>query len=156
MMQQNEHECQAASASQISYPKGIKWTKQRKDVYNVLFHANEPLSAVQIYNHIDKTDASGNYAISTIYRILTAFEENGFVNKTNWMGDGTLVYELNKGGHTHYAVCLNCHKRIPLETCPFERMHLPHSHEKDGLDASEFHVTGHKLEVYGYCKQCQS
>ena len=140
---------------EISYPQGMKWTKQRKDVYNVLLHAAEPLSAVQIYNHIDKTDETGNYAVSTIYRILTAFEEKGIVTKTNWMGDGTLVYELNKGGHTHYAVCLNCHKRIPLEACPFERMHIPHSHGEDGLDAFGFQVTGHKLELYGYCKRCR-
>ena len=88
------------------YPQGIKWTKQRKDVYEVLLHATEPLSAVQIYNHIAKTDDSGNYAVSTIYRILTAFEEKELVTKTNWIGDGTLVYELNMGGHIHYAVCL--------------------------------------------------
>ena len=74
-----------------SYPKGIKWTKQRKDVYDVLRQATEPLSAVQIYNHIEKTDREGNYAVSTIYRILTAFEEQGFVTKTNCVGDGTLV-----------------------------------------------------------------
>jgi len=156
MLQQNSCDCEKhASEDRASYPQGIKWTKQRKDVYHVLLHANEPLSAVQIYNHIEKTGESGNYAVSTIYRILTAFEEKGLVTKTNWMGDGTLVYELNKGGHTHYAVCLNCHKRIPLEACPFEHMQLPHGQEKDGLDANGFQVTGHKLELYGYCKQCR-
>ena len=159
MLQQDGCHCEKEDLGEpedrVSYPQGIKWTKQRKDVYHVLLHAVEPLSAVQIYNHIDKTEDTGNYAVSTIYRILTAFEEKGLVSKTNWMGDGTLVYELNKGGHTHYAVCLNCHKRIPLEACPFEQMHVSHAHEKDSLDASGFQVTGHKLELYGYCKQCR-
>lgn len=129
------------------YPQGIKWTKQRKDVYEVLLQAKEPLSAVQIYNQIEKTENSGNYAISTIYRILTAFEEKDMVTKTNWMGEGTIVYELNKGEHTHYAVCLNCHKHIPLHACPFEHLHFP---ETEG----DFKITGHKLELYGYCKEC--
>ncbi len=31
------------------YPQGIKWTKQRKCVYQVLSEAREPLSAQQIY-----------------------------------------------------------------------------------------------------------
>ena len=137
------------------YPQGIKWTKQRKDVYEVLLHATEPLSAVQIYNHIAKTDDSGNYAVSTIYRILTAFEEKELVTKTNWMGDGTLVYELNKGGHTHYAVCLGCHKRIPLHACPFEHMHMEAAEGDQSLEQDGFVVTGHKLELYGYCKQCR-
>lgn len=136
-----------AGEGKIAYPQGIKWTKQRKDVYEVLLAAKEPLSAVQIYNHIVKTDDTGNYAISTIYRILAAFEEKELVSKTTWMGDGTVVYELNRGSHTHYAVCLDCHKRIQLENCPFAHVHL----EKE---TENFTVTGHKLELYGYCKDC--
>lgn len=137
------------------YPQGIKWTKQRKDVYEVLLQATEPLSAVQIYNLIEKTDNAGNYAISTIYRILTAFEEKNIVSKTSWMGDGTFVYELNKGQHTHYAVCMSCHKRIALHACPFEQIRLNACEDEHGLEQDGFVVTGHKLELYGYCKQCR-
>lgn len=139
----------------IAYPQGMKWTRQRKDVYEVLYHAAEPLSAVQIYQQIAKADESGNYAVSTIYRILTAFEEKNLVNKTNWMGDGTVVYELNRGGHTHYAVCMNCNKRIPLQACPFEHIHLQDEGEQ-GLEDTGFQIIGHKLELYGYCKECKN
>lgn len=134
---------------EIIYPKGIKWTRQRKDVYEVLHKASEPLSAVQIYQQIAQSPEAGNYAVSTIYRILAAFEEKNLVNKTNWMGDGTIVYELNRGGHTHYAVCLECHKRIQLTDCPFAHVHLEQ-------DTEDFTVTGHKLELYGYCKTCKN
>lgn len=133
---------------QIKYPQGMKWTKQRKDVYEVLLCAEEPLNAIQIYNHIIKqAESSENYAVSTIYRILTAFEEKNLVTKSNWMDSGTFVYELNRGQHTHYAVCLSCHKHIPLHVCPFEHMHMP---EEEG----DFKITGHKLELYGYCRDC--
>ena len=135
------------SEQQITYPQGIKWTKQRKDVYEVLLRATEPLSAVDIYQQIAK-DKSGNYAVSTIYRILATFEEHEFVNKTNWMGDGTVVYELNRGDHTHYAICLECHKRIQLPHCPFNHVHMEQETE-------DFTVTGHKLELYGFCKNCR-
>lgn len=135
--------------SQTTYPTGIKWTKQRKCVYQVLDEATEPLSAVQIYQRIEREyDDAAGYAVSTIYRILTSFEEHGFVEKTTWMGDGTAVYELNRGGHTHYAVCLSCHKRIPLPSCPFAHVHMEQ-------DTGDFTVTGHKLELYGYCKECR-
>lgn len=133
---------------QIEYPQGIKWTKQRKNVYAVLREASEPLTAVQIYHLSEKLAEGGEYALSTIYRILAAFEEKGLVSKTTWMGDGTVVYELNRGEHTHYAVCLECHKRIALQSCPFAHMHL-------GQDTDDFTVTGHKLELYGYCKDCR-
>lgn len=130
------------------YPRGMKWTRQRKAVYDVLLQAGEPLSAVQIYNQTVKNDASENYAVSTIYRILTAFEEKGFVSRSSWMGEGTQVYELERGSHTHYAICLSCHKHIPLHACPFEHVHLPES-------GGDFQITGHKLELYGYCKECK-
>ena len=140
-----EHKCEH---NDISYPKGLKWTKQRKCVYQVLEEATEPLSAVQIYNRIEKEHEGSDYAVSTIYRILATFEEHGMVEKTTFMGDGTVVYDLNRGEHTHYAVCLECHKRIPLPSCPFAHVHLEQ-------DTGDFTVTGHKLELYGYCKKCQ-
>ena len=110
--------------------------------------AEEPLSAVQIYRLAEKLAEGEDYALSTIYRILAFFEEKGMVSKNTWMGDGTIVYELNRGGHTHYAVCLECHKRIALQSCPFAHMHLDQN-------TGDFTVTGHKLELYGYCKDCK-
>ncbi len=138
------------SGQESKYPQGIKWTKQRKDVYEVLLHATEPLSAVEIYQQIakEKPETSGNYAVSTIYRILATFEENHFITKTNWMGDGTVVYELNRGDHTHYAICLECHKRIQLSGCPFNHVHFEQ-------ETDDFTVTSHKLELYGFCKNCR-
>lgn len=142
------------------YPQGLKWTRQRKDVYQVLLNAPHPLSVAQIYSAINtaKNTQGETYAISTIYRILAAFETKHLVTKTNWMGDGTIVYEINRGSHTHYAVCLNCHKRIPLQDCPFAHIQVPHTttHARESdLLVSDFQVVGHKLELYGYCGKCK-
>lgn len=150
----------------MEYPKGIKWTRQRKCVYEILSEAVEPLSAHQIYNLAIQKVSEDTYALSTVYRILAAFEENGLVNSTTWMGDDTVVYELEKGEHRHFAVCLECHKRIPLQNCPFSLGHESHSHGEDHDCEHEhnhhvedpvledFTVTGHKIELYGYCKDC--
>lgn len=137
-----------AEESGLTYPQGLKWTKQRKNVYKVLWDSAEPLSVTQIYHLTEEAAGGQEYAPSTIYRILSAFEEKGLVEKTSWMGDGTAVYSLNRGGHTHYAVCLECHRRIPLRSCPFAHIHL----EKETMD---FTITGHKLELYGYCRECK-
>ena len=140
---------------QIKYPRGMKWTKQRKSVYEVLYLAKEPLNAHQIYHlAMDRLEAKGeltetNYAFSTIYRILNAFEESHIVLKSNSIGSLTTVYEFVRGDHMHYAVCLGCKKRILLPHCPFEHMDMHQAGE-------DFVVTGHKLEVYGYCKTCQT
>lgn len=134
---------------ELEYPQGIKWTRQRKCIYRILWNAEEPLNAARIY-HLAEQEAEGKeYAPSTVYRILAVFEEQGLVEKTIGMGDGTAVYALNRGGHTHYAVCLQCHRRIPLQNCPFAHMHL----EKETED---FTVVNHKLELYGYCRDCRA
>lgn len=133
---------------ELKYPSGIKWTKQRKSVYRVLCEAGEPMSAVQIYNLASHGQAGEEYALSTIYRILTAFEEKGLVEKTSWMEDGAVVYTLNRGEHTHYAICLACRRRIPLQKCPFAHVRLER-------EEGDFTITGHKLELYGYCGECK-
>lgn len=132
----------------LEYPQGLKWTKQRKSVYKVLREASEPLNAIRIYNLVARDINGEECAVSTVYRILAAFEEKGLVEKTAWMEDGTVVYTLNRGIHTHYAVCLECHRRIPLQSCPFAHMHLSPA-------AGDFTITGHKLELYGYCRECR-
>lgn len=139
----------------ISYPEGMKWTKQRKCVYAVLSEAVEPLSAQQIYSLVEAKNSEEVYALSTIYRILSAFEEKGLINSTTWMGEDKVVYELERGGHTHYAVCLECHKRIPLRSCPFSIGHLGHRHDESEEELKDFTVVGHKVELYGYCSQCR-
>lgn len=144
----------ADCGKEIFYPQGLKWTKQRKIVYKVLWETAQPLSAIQIYQRMSVNEDNGSgrgggeYAVSTVYRILAAFEEKGLVEKSTWMEDGTAVYSLNRGGHTHYAVCLKCRNRIPLQNCPFSHMHL-----EEGME--DFTVTGHKLELYGYCSTCR-
>lgn len=140
----------------LSYPAGVKWTKQRKSVYRVLSDATEPLSAQQIYLLVEEENPEEAYALSTIYRILAAFEEKGLINSTTWMGEDKVVYELERGGHTHYAVCLECHKRIPLHSCPFSFGHGGHRHDDAEEELEDFTVVGHKVELYGYCSQCRT
>lgn len=129
---------------------GLKKTKQREEVFQILALAKEPLSAQEIYQRL-LTHAGGGsaYAISTVYRILAAFEEKNLVSKSTLPGAENAVYELNRG-HRHYALCLGCHKLIPLEHCPFEQRMLP------DMCNSDFTVTGHRLELYGYCKDCKA
>lgn len=146
----------AEMTQNLTYPQGIKWTRQRKCVYQVLSKAAEPLSAQQIYLLVKGLGEQETYALSTIYRILAVFEENGLVNSTTWMGEDTVVYELERGKHTHYALCLDCHKRIPLQGCPFSIGHFGNRHgERKQEELNDFTVIGHKIELYGYCDKCR-
>lgn len=132
-----------------NWPEGIKKTKQRIDIFKVLYTSQEPVSAAEIFTLLNKEHPSEMYAFSTIYRNLIAFEKAGIVSKTTLSTEENALYELKTTKHRHYAVCLKCHKKIPLTTCPLHEISHEVSHSIPG-----FEVTGHNLEVYGYCKDC--
>lgn len=129
----------------------LKKTKQRECVYKVLSGAKKPLSAADIYQEILKTEPDCGYAVSTVYRVLQAFEEQQLINKTNLQGSDVTLYEWNDGEHHHYAICLGCHRKIPLKHCPFH--HMEHMEIEEAEE--DFQVTGHRIEVYGYCGACK-
>jgi Fur family ferric uptake transcriptional regulator len=130
---------------QNNWPAGIKKTRQRESVLSVLEHSEKPLSATDIYSKMKK----GGDAVwlSTVYRVLELFVKKGVVIKTNVMNNEMAVYELNRFKHKHYAVCMNCHKMITMDNCPMEKF-IPK------LEDDDFHVLGHNLEVFGFCRDC--
>ena len=131
----------------ILFPKDIKKTKQRVGIFRILSESSRPMSAAEIYQCLMNRMDGTSFAISTVYRGLAVFEEKGYVTKSTLMGSETCCYEWNQGRHRHYAVCLKCHKFVPLESCPFEHAKI-HGLGKD------FTITGHKLELYGFCREC--
>lgn len=131
----------------LDYPSDMKRTKQREEIFRILAGASQPVSAADIYNSLHESMNGVNFAISTVYRTLTAFEEKGYVAKSTLPGEDMAYYEWNQGQHKHYAVCLRCHKLIPLKSCPFEHAKIE--------PQEDFAITGHRLELYGYCNACR-
>ncbi|HOM01726.1 MAG TPA: transcriptional repressor [Acetivibrio sp.] len=125
---------------------GCKNTKSRKAVVEILQSAENPLSAEDIFFAVKKQGSSVN--LSTVYRTLDLMESKSLVNKIV-MGDGKARYELTVDGHRHHLVCTNCHKSVPIDFCPLEKM------EKDIGMRNDFDITGHKLEIYGICPKCK-
>ena len=116
---------------------GLKHTKQRKALLELLKNADKPMTAEMIYEN------TKNMSRSTVYRTLEKFLEKGIVTRGVVQDGDKLYYELACMGHRHYAICLGCHEMRYIDVCP---MH--------DAKVSNFTVTGHKLELYGYCDKC--
>lgn len=117
---------------------GLKCTKQRISVMQVLSDADAPLTVENIYDKVD------GMSLSTVYRIAEKLCEKGIVSKHTIQDSDKFYYELINGEHRHYAICLGCNEMRYVDICP---VHSPH--------IDNFTVTGHKLEIYGYCDKCQ-
>lgn len=113
---------------------------------SVLERSDSPLSAMEICKQTENEDCP--VWLSTVYRILELFVKRNVVLKTTIPDCEMALYEINKNQHRHYALCLNCHKVVEMDNCPLEKF-TPRFTEND------FQVLGHKLEMYGYCKDCK-
>ncbi|MBQ3472370.1 MAG: transcriptional repressor [Clostridia bacterium] len=116
---------------------GLKCTAQRRQVIDILNKADAPLTAENIY------EKSSDISLSTVYRIAEKLVEKGIVTKNTIRDSDKFYYELADNKHRHYAICLGCGDMKYVDICPVH-----------DLKIDDFTVTGHKLEIYGYCDEC--
>ncbi len=117
---------------------GLKCTKQRIGLIEILSCASEPLTAEEIFEKAD------GISLSTVYRICEKLCEKGIVNKNTIQDSDKFYYEIADPAHKHHAICLGCKSMKYIDICP---VHSP--------NIDNFTVTGHKLEIYGYCDKCK-
>ncbi len=127
---------------------GLKRTKSRSAILEVLEHSPQPLSAEAVYAELKNKDINMN--LSTVYRTLEILTEKNLTEKLTITGENKALYEPSHIGHRHYLVCLDCKKTTAVEGCPLE------GYEKKLADETDFQIEGHKLDIYGYCSQCRS
>jgi len=125
---------------------GYKITPQRNAILNVLQNSKNNLISVENILKETKTLYSKTN-MSTVYRNLEMLENIALVHKLI-TEDGLSLYKLNcTDEHHHHIICKNCGKTDVINYCPME-------HLKDETIKKSFKLTDHKLELYGYCKDC--
>jgi Fur family ferric uptake transcriptional regulator len=60
------HACSFDEIIEKNWPEGVKKTRQRVDVYKVLYEAKAPLSAAEIFSALNSNSAKEMYAFSTV------------------------------------------------------------------------------------------
>ncbi len=126
---------------------GLKITKSRKAIIDMLVQSSHPITAEQIYLELKENEVEIN--LSTIYRTLEVLVDKRLVTKLNIIDNDRTLFEYNNLGHRHYLVCLGCKKIITIQGCPLE------SYEKSLEKQTQFAMSGHRLYLYGYCLDCQ-
>lgn len=126
---------------------GLKNTKHRNLVYDILTESKLPLTTEHIYLKLKNVDTSISF--STVYRILDTFVSKGIALKSSISDDNKAMFELNRMEHKHHLVCISCRRMIAVEGCPLER------YEKSLEKKTQFDITAHNLEIFGYCPACK-
>ena len=126
---------------------GLKKTTNRVTIMDLLEKTKDLVSAQDIYDRLSKSDYKIN--LSTVYRTLDKLTDNGIINKVELENEKQSLYEYNRDQHHHFIVCKNCNKIESIYHCPL------HEYEEQLEKNSGFLITGHRIEFYGYCKDCQ-
>ena len=88
---------------------------------------------------------------ATVYRNIKLLTEMGYLCRV-LLEDGSLHYQVSHRGHHHHhhLVCTSCGVAHDLLGCDMEDLLRARAGD------SGFAVSGHWLEVYGLCRDCQA
>jgi len=131
----------------VFHSLGIKNTPHRRKIMHLLQENPRALSAEQIFIMLQSTDTL--ISLSTVYRILEKLSQTGIVQKWHLLDEEKVRFSICSSQHQHHFICLRCHAMIELPECPMAFIEK-NLHEQKGIQ-----VTGHQLEVYGYCSRCR-
>ena len=127
--------------------KGLRNTVEREQVVKAVFSIHDHFDVEELYLLL----RSQNEKISkaTVYRTIPLLLESGLIQEA-YFEDGHLHYE-HIYGHDHHCHlrCMDCGKVVEFTEEAVKEV------EQKVAEHYEFIVTGHKLEVYGYCAKCK-
>ena len=124
--------------------KGGRLTKTRKAIIDILLASTCLMSLSNLRAELKKRLINPDR--STLFRELIYLSKHAIAVKNTI--SGVDYYEIPHDHH-HHLVCLGCNSIDKIDI----GNHLE-KQEKSIAKQSEFTVTNHSLEFYGYCKEC--
>ncbi len=125
----------------------LKYTKQREAVLKVLYNNQDHFSPEDLYLLVKKHYPQLNVGIATVYRTLNLLEENDMVTSISFGAQGK-KYEIATKPHHDHMICRSCNKIIEFEDDTIEKR------QKAIARKHNFKLTGHLMQLYGICEEC--
>lgn len=127
---------------------GLKFTKQREILLKTLYNGTDHFTPEQLYLLIKEKYPGLNLGIATVYRTLNLLEESNMVTTITFGSQGK-KFELATKPHHDHMICKHCGLIIEFEDTAIEKRQLAIAKEYG------FKLTGHIMQLYGVCKECQ-
>jgi Fe2+ or Zn2+ uptake regulation protein len=151
-------DCFAEEASQILASAGLRVTRPRRAVVELLERSTEALDPAQVHAKLKEQGVRVDRA--SVYRVLTVLEDQRLVHRLVTTGG---YMACHPPAHLHLALAeepsdTSCHHHVVCRSCRKVReIHC------DGLKALQesiaratgFVVERHVVELTGLCRECQ-
>jgi Fur family ferric uptake transcriptional regulator len=127
---------------------GQKVTRARREVLAEVFRHHDHFDAEALYLRLKERTAGVSRA--TVYRTLSLLEKSKLVRKME-IGENRSFYEHTLGHpHHDHLICLRCGRIEEFSQPRIEDM------QKEICDKRRFQMLSHALQIYGFCRDCQS
>ncbi|MBL4906249.1 MAG: transcriptional repressor [Sneathiella sp.] len=125
---------------QLCVDKGLRMTEQRRVIARVMSESHDHPDVELVYKRA--SDVDNTISISTVYRTVRMFEENGILERHDF-GDGRARYEEVSDQHHDHLINVETGQVIEFSSEKIE--------ELQRLIASElgYELVDHRLELYG-------
>ena len=137
------------SLKNIIKSKGMKWTEQREIILDIILSQDCHLSADEVYQMVKEKYPNSSIGIATIYRTLNFLEEVKLISSIPFGKDGK-KYEKTKDTHHDHLICINCGKIIEFYDEKIEQQ------QEIIAKKNNFKITGHTMQLYGICHECEN
>lgn len=123
--------------------KGMRLTEQRKAMIDLILNSAKPLSAIDIYQKMEKQFMGLSYG--TVYQNIKLFSELMII-ESFVLGDEVRFRIIDRENPKYHLICVDCERSVPIDLVT-ERFGLP-------TLTNSFKPISYKLDVYGYCTEC--
>ena len=137
------------TSSQTLQKRGIRLTRQRQLLLDLIEKSGEHLDAETLYKLANARDPKLNRV--TVYRTIKMLKEGGLVDELDLMhfGGDQHYYETRKKQEHAHVICLRCGRVEEFYGDPLARL-------RRQVEATfGFQILIARTEIGGYCSHCQ-
>ena len=128
--------------------KGLRHSPERERVIRMIFATHDHFDVDELHSRLQRRNEKISKA--TIYRTIPLLIESGLLQEA-YVEDGRVRYEHIYGHQRHcHLRCLGCGG---LVECAEQSMG---ESARALAERYDFLLTGHRVEVYGYCPKCRA
>ena len=124
----------------------LKSTAQRDTIVRAFLETQRHVSVEELYAEVRRRNPRIGYA--TVYRTMKLLTECGVAAERHFR-DGEARYESAEKKHHDHLICERCGKIVEFEEARIEHL------QEETAKRLGFQFTGHKMELYGVCRDCR-
>jgi len=138
---------QASGLRQALETNGLRITRARMAVLQVLAASSEHLKVAEVHRRARKIDP--RVGLASVYRTMDLLERLRLVKHVH-MEHRHRHYARLTGHHGHHLVCNGCGLVVEFSDCQLE--HLTRILAR----RTQFRIDGHCVEFFGQCRKCRT